>query len=76
MAMEIWVRRFRLEQDSLWRQVVVSRFGKKPIWESREVRVRHGCGIWKSILSGRYCFWNYIKFALGFGKNIKFWKDD
>lgn len=53
----------------------MARFGEKSIWESREVRRKHGCEIWKSILAGREDFWRCIKFNLGSGENIKFWKD-
>lgn len=70
-----WLWRFGSEQDSLWCQVVVARFGEKLVWESREVRRRHGYRIWKSILVGRDDFWKYLKFNLGSSENIKFWKD-
>lgn len=40
-----WLWRFGMERDSLWRKVVVARFGEESNWESRKVRGRHGCGI-------------------------------
>lgn len=70
-----WLWRFGLEQDSLRRQVEVFRYGEKSIWDSRDVRGRHGCEIWKSILLGRESFCKCIKFVLGSGENINFWKD-
>lgn len=51
-----WLWRFRAESENLWRRVVVARFGEKLHWESNEVRVRHGCGLWKSISSLRDLF--------------------
>lgn len=33
----------------MWHRVVAARFGMIPRLESKEVRVRHGCGLWKSI---------------------------
>lgn len=45
-----------MERDSLWCRVVVTRFGEESMWESRRVRCRHGCGIWKSIMAGRRIF--------------------
>lgn len=69
-----WLWRFGMERDSLWRRVVVARFGEQSRWESKEVHVRHGCGIWKSILKVRKDFWNLIQFKLGSGSKIKFWK--
>lgn len=44
-----WFWRFWFENKSFWRKVVVTRFGGKSRWESNEVRIRHGCGVWKSI---------------------------
>lgn len=70
-----WLWRFRVEQDSLWCWVSVARFGEKLCWEPKDVRERHCCGIWKSIMSRRENFLKYIKFTLGLGKNIRFWKD-
>lgn len=70
-----WLWRFGNERDILWRRVVVARFGLASIWKARWVRVRHGCGIWKSIQKLREVFWNCIRFNLGLGKNICFWED-
>lgn len=39
------------------------------------MNVRHGCGIWKSIQKLRVNFWNYIRFNLGSGREIRFWED-
>lgn len=64
-----------MEQDNLWRQVLVARFGKKSFWESNETRGRHGCGIWKSIISRRDEFWKFLRFKIWSGENIKFWMD-
>lgn len=51
------------------------RFGVHSGWESKEVRVRHGCGMWKSIMKVREYFWKFICFKLGLGLVIKFWED-
>lgn len=53
----------------------MARFGKKSRWESNVVRVRYGCGMWKSINALRYMFWNHICLKVGFGREIKFWED-
>lgn len=54
---------------------MVARFGERSCWEAREVRVRHGCGIWKSISAIKEMFWKYIRFHLGSGVSIRFWED-
>lgn len=53
----------------------MTKFGEKFCWESRDVRGRHGCGIWKSILAVKQIFWEFIRFKLGDGENIRFWLD-
>lgn len=53
----------------------MARFGAQSIWESKVVRGRHGCGIWKSIISGKEELWKFIRFKLGSGENISFLKD-
>lgn len=45
------------------------------MWESNEVWVRHGCGIWKSIMKVRADFWKFIRFKMGSGLEINFWVD-
>lgn len=70
-----WLWRFGQEHESLWRKVVVARFGVRSRWESREVRGHHGCGMWNSILAVKSVFWESIRFKLGDGENICFWQD-
>lgn len=53
----------------------MARFGVLFSWESKEMRVRHGCGIWKSIIKVREDFWKFICFKLGSDLEIKFWED-
>lgn len=48
----------------------MGRFGEISSWQAKEVRVRHGCGMWKSIQKLRVNFWNYIRFNLGSGREI------
>lgn len=39
------------------------------------MRVRHGCGIWKSIMMVKKEFWKFVRFKLGSDQEIKFWED-
>lgn len=70
-----WLWRFRVEKESLWHEVVVARFGEISCWEAKEVRVWHGCGIWKSIQKVQDSFWNFIWFNLGSDREICFGED-
>lgn len=40
-----WLWRYGMEKENLWRVVVAARFGEVSLWATKEVRVRHGCGL-------------------------------
>ena len=48
-----WCWRFASEQDSLWKQVIVRKFGEEEgRWYSGVSRESHGVGLWKAIRNG------------------------
>ncbi|RVW90826.1 putative ribonuclease H protein [Vitis vinifera] len=48
-----WCWRFTSEQDSLWKQVIVRKFGEEDGgWCSGDSRESHGVGLWKAIRKG------------------------
>lgn len=66
---------FGTKLNSLWRIMVVARWGALSKWDSRDVMGRHGCGLWKSIMRKMVDFWRFIRFSLGSSIDINFWKD-
>ncbi|RVX21483.1 hypothetical protein CK203_002060 [Vitis vinifera] len=45
-----WSRRFVVERDFLWKQVIIDKFGvEEGGWCLREVRGGYGVGVWKAI---------------------------
>lgn len=50
----------------------MARFGEISCWEAKEVRGRHGCGLWKSLQKVQKKFWSFIRFDLGSGREIRF----
>lgn len=53
---QLWL--FRVDKDSSRSRVVMARFSKLSVWKSADdVRLRHGCGMWKSILMLNEDFW-------------------
>ena len=71
-----WSRRFVVERDFLWKQVIIDKFGvEEGGWCSREAREAHGVGVWKAIRKDwkSICFRSC--FLVGNGRKVKFWKD-
>ena len=71
-----WCRRFASEQDSLWKQVIVRKFGKEDgRWCPGDSRESHGVGLWKAIRNGWMEFSKMVAFKVGDGRRVWFWKD-
>ncbi|KAG2688943.1 hypothetical protein I3760_09G116800 [Carya illinoinensis] len=71
-----WLWRFAQEHDSLWKQVVVNKYGGLwGEWCTREVRRAYGVGLWKHIRRGWGVFNHHVKLCVGTGSRIKFWRD-
>ena len=71
-----WSRRFVVERDFLWKQVIIDKFGvEKGGWCSREARGAYDVGVLKAIRK----VWESIRcrsrFIVGNGRKVKFWKD-
>ncbi|RVW72345.1 putative mitochondrial protein [Vitis vinifera] len=71
-----WCWRFASEQDSLWKQVIVRKFGEEDGgWCSGDSRESHGVGLWKTIRKGWLEFNKRVAFKVGDGRRVRFWKD-
>ena len=71
-----WCWRFASEQDSLWKQVIVRKFGEEDGgWCSGDSRESHGVGLWKMIRKGWLEFNKRVAFKVGDGRRVHFWKD-
>ncbi|RVW82582.1 hypothetical protein CK203_047098 [Vitis vinifera] len=61
-----WCWRFASEQDSLWKQVIVRKFGEEEgCWCSGASRESHGMGLWKAIRNGWMEFSKRVAFKVG-----------
>ena len=71
-----WLWRYPIESDSLWHQVVDSKYGSQwGGWCSNRVREPYGFSLWKFIRAGWDSFVNHISFVVGDGTRIMFWHD-
>jgi len=71
-----WLWRFCDEETSLWKEVIVHKFGQNSPWCSNEVNCTYGTGVWRAIRG----LWSKLqensKFRVGNGNNVRFWKDN
>ena len=71
-----WLWRFGVEETRIWRRVVALKFGEEwGGWSSKLGRGVHGYGLWRSIRKGWEVFSQHIRFEVGVGDRVKFWKD-
>jgi hypothetical protein len=68
--------RFMVEYDSLWKQVIVTKYGyETESWSPGIATGPYGMSLWKHIRQGWDRFSSHLKFVLGCGSRICFWLD-
>jgi hypothetical protein len=68
--------RFANEEEAWWRKLVVAKYNiMRGGWCSKEVGGPHGLGLWKNIRKGWDTFKHYVRFEVGSGSRVLFWKD-
>ena len=71
-----WLWCFMMKHDSLWKQVVVTKYGYEiGSWSSGIVIGPYGMSFWKHITQGWDRFSPHLNFVLGCGSRIRFWLD-
>ena len=71
-----WSWRFAVERHSLWKQVIIDKFGvAEGGWCSREARRAYGVGVWKAIRKDWESIRSRSHFVVGNGRKVRFWKD-
>ena len=71
-----WCWRFANERDSLWRQVISTKFGEEDGgWNTRDIRGAYSTGLRKDIRKEWLTFSQNTISSLGNGRRLGFWKD-
>lgn len=70
-----WLWRFRVEDNSLRRQVVVGKYGVANCWESKTPNKANEAGCLQGIMNPVEMFKRAIRIEVGSGLSTLFWKD-
>lgn len=70
-----WLWRFRHKWDSPWQQVIACKYGVVSEWEANTPVRPYGCGCWRVIMKVAEDFKQGMKFEIGSGSRVHFWKD-
>lgn len=71
-----WLWHFSKERGSLWHSIIQSKYGLDPNgWDCSRTASQFTSFPWKHIILLFPLFSPYVRFIVGNGKNIRFWKD-
>ena len=71
-----WIWRYACENDSLWKQVIMTKYGQEGLgWRTKEVNGAAGVRVWKEILKESDWCWGNMALLAGKGTKIRFWTD-
>uniref|UniRef100_A0A1U7V1A2 Uncharacterized protein LOC104212559 n=1 Tax=Nicotiana sylvestris TaxID=4096 RepID=A0A1U7V1A2_NICSY len=70
-----WHWRFNQDDAGLWKEVIITKYGRLNHWCTNRIRTPYGTGLWKSIHNLWGAFSNNIHFQIGDGATTKFWTE-
>ena len=70
-----WLWRYGIETDALWRKVIEAKYGNVwGGWCTKKVTSAYGVSLWRYIRSGWLIFSKLLRYEVGDGTRVKFWK--
>lgn len=71
-----WLWRFLADRSGMWRRVVVCKYGEgSHKWFPNSIDSPYGSGVWRGIFREWEDFVRHIRFEIGDGSSVRFWKD-
>lgn len=70
-----WLRRLGLDDEWLWKKVLIEKYGIRDVWNPKEMHGPRGKGLWKGILRHMEFFKKGIRYEVRKGDRIGFWED-
>ena len=71
-----WLRRFNTEEEALWREVIVNKYGLNGNWVSNSVNSTYGVSAWRTIRNMWPDLSRNIVYKVGNGTKIFIWKEN
>ncbi|WMV13350.1 hypothetical protein MTR67_006735 [Solanum verrucosum] len=70
-----WLRRLATDDQSLWKDIIIARYGKEGPWTTKEVYTPYGVGLWRTIRNKWPRMWSNSVINVGNGRKTLFWND-
>ncbi|WMV52569.1 hypothetical protein MTR67_045954 [Solanum verrucosum] len=71
-----WLWRFNTEEQALWREVIVNKYGLNGNWVSSSMNSTYGMSAWRIIRKFWPALSRHIVYKVGNGTKIIFWKEN
>lgn len=71
-----WLWRFNNENQALWKEVMINKYGQQGQWCTKPVTTAYGVGVWRSIRAQWPTFNANVGFTVGNRRKISFWNDN
>lgn len=71
-----WLWRYAVDRDSLWRRMIVKKYGETNHWESKRLSCSYGVSCWKGIINQLDDFKKSLGWMLNLNSSLIFGRID